>query len=677
MRLFLDDANLPATPSLWKAIEAALHESDYFILLASPAAASSTWCTKEILYWLANKSPDTIIFALLAGTIRWDPQSNDMDWTHTSALPRALHGVFVDEPRYIDLTQIDARRGFKDATVRTRLADIAAVLLGKSKDELIGEDLSLHKRALRLAWSAAAVLLTTSLIAAWQWYQASLQRDLANERLAQAVDITERMLFEVDDKLVGVAGAGELRRSLARDALSLLIELRQKAADHENVEWAQMVAYYQKGNLALRYGDLDEAERAFAESEKIAKGMVDKRPGYIEPYHSWGLSNHALGKVKAQKKLLPEAYAAFDRAKQLADFVLEDRRDDEDALLLLINVYQDWGDAAYVNRDTRVAHENYLAGIELVERLTAENPDDAEYWFLHAVMLDRKARYFPMHVDPMALLNVREKAADILKRLVTEFPETAKYRLNLGIAYEKLGDIALTVNNLKGAKSYFSAAVAEMQALFAAEPFNNLYKNMLAVNYGKLGKTYLALDESREALGFFEQEHAWMQTLARIDPENQDYAIGYILANHHFADFYARTQQRSKAAEHYRFAIKLAASLLEKRGGVRRAHLLLANLRTELVELLVDTNSEAASRLIGEIADDLERWLREHQGEGEGWLYLAQARTNRYRITARTGDAAAADRAAQQALAAIARMSSDDRKKYGKEISRLMTALGK
>jgi tetratricopeptide (TPR) repeat protein len=125
--------------------------------------------------------------------------------------------------------------------------------------------------------------------------------------------------------------------------------------------------------------------------------------------------------------------------------------------------------------------------------LTAQNPDDAEYWFLYAVMLDRKARYFPMHVDPLALLNVREEAVDVLNRLVTEFPETAKYRLNLAIAYEKLGDIALTISNLEGAKAYFSSAVAEMQALFAAEPINNLYKNMLAANYGKLGKTHLAL----------------------------------------------------------------------------------------------------------------------------------------------------------------------------------------
>lgn len=673
MRLFLDDANLPATPSLWKSIEHALDESEYLIFLASPAAASSIWCEKEICYWLAHKSQDTIIIVLLSGKIRWNSQTNDFDWSVTSSLSKALQGIFADEPRYIDLG--DATSGYDDAVARGKLADIASVLLDTPKDDLIGEDLRVYKRALRLAWVAAFILLTTSLVAAWQWYQAAIQRDLAKERLTQAVDITERMLFDIDEKLVGVAGAGDLRRSLTYDALSLLIELRQQAAGHEDVKWAQMAAYYQKGNLALRYGDLNEAEVAFTESQKIAKSMVDKRPGYIEPYHSWALSYHALGKVKAQKKLSSEAYDAFDRAKQLAEFILEDQADDEDTILLLINLYRDWGDVAYENRDIPIAHKNYSAGIELIERLTTENPDDAEYWFLYTVMLDRKARYFPIHADPRRLLEIREEAVDILKRLVNEFPKTAKYRLNLAIAYEKLGDITFEIDNLEGAKAYYSYAVAGMQALFAAEPINNLYKNMLAVNYGNLGKTFVKLGEFNKALDLFEQEHAWMQTLERVDPENRDYAFGYILAKRHLGDYYSHIQESSKAVDYYQSAIKLTMSLLEKHGDIKRSHLLLAAIRTELAELIVDTDFSKATKLIRKTEDDLEHWLQEHQGEGEGWLYLAQARTNSYLVAVRTGNAAAADQIRSQALAAIAHVSQSDRKKFAKEINNIMNKL--
>jgi hypothetical protein len=40
---------------------------------------------------------------LVAGEIRWDPQTGDFDWNVTSALAAALRGAFIDEPRYVDL----------------------------------------------------------------------------------------------------------------------------------------------------------------------------------------------------------------------------------------------------------------------------------------------------------------------------------------------------------------------------------------------------------------------------------------------------------------------------------------------------------------------------------------------------------------------------------------------
>ena len=41
LRVFRDDTSLSATPHLWPSIEAALDQSRYFLLLASPEAAAS------------------------------------------------------------------------------------------------------------------------------------------------------------------------------------------------------------------------------------------------------------------------------------------------------------------------------------------------------------------------------------------------------------------------------------------------------------------------------------------------------------------------------------------------------------------------------------------------------------------------------------------------------------
>src|SRR5579862_9389435 len=64
LRLFRDDTSLTATPHLWPSIEEALARSRYLILLVSPQSAASPWVGKEIAYWLAHKSVDTLLLAL-------------------------------------------------------------------------------------------------------------------------------------------------------------------------------------------------------------------------------------------------------------------------------------------------------------------------------------------------------------------------------------------------------------------------------------------------------------------------------------------------------------------------------------------------------------------------------------------------------------------------------------
>lgn len=165
LRLFLDDANLPASPSLWDAIEEALNASEYLIVLASPAAAKSVWCEKEIQYWIKDKPPETIILVLLSGVIEWNSNTNDFDWNKTDSLPKSFKGVFSSEPRFVDLKNTDLLTQHKDLTTRNKFAEIVSVLLNLPKDELIGEDIRLYRRTLKLAWGGMAILAVTSILA--------------------------------------------------------------------------------------------------------------------------------------------------------------------------------------------------------------------------------------------------------------------------------------------------------------------------------------------------------------------------------------------------------------------------------------------------------------------------------------------------------------------------------
>jgi hypothetical protein len=121
IRVFRDETDLTASPAAWPKIKAALDQSNYFVLLASPEAAASKWVPKELCYWLTagglEDSTDLptlavkidrsrvpkLLIVLTGGSLSWNEQGRDFDWEATTALPRLLSRVFDSEPLWVIL----------------------------------------------------------------------------------------------------------------------------------------------------------------------------------------------------------------------------------------------------------------------------------------------------------------------------------------------------------------------------------------------------------------------------------------------------------------------------------------------------------------------------------------------------------------------------------------------
>jgi WD40 repeat protein len=184
VRVFRDEASLSANPGLWSSIEAALAASHFFILLASPEGAGSRWVAQEASYWCRHKQPANLLIALTDGELVWDSSTSDFDWATTTALPAVLRGVFTEEPRFIDLRWARAEQQLSLAHPRFRdcVADLAAPLHGRAKDELIGEDVRQHRRTrrtVRFVLTALATLTAVSILAS---VVAVIQRNEARDQ---------------------------------------------------------------------------------------------------------------------------------------------------------------------------------------------------------------------------------------------------------------------------------------------------------------------------------------------------------------------------------------------------------------------------------------------------------------------------------------------------------------
>ena len=139
LRIFRDDSSLTMTSSLWTSITTAMAASEHFVLLASPAAAQSSWVQREIGHWKMNRDPTTFFIVLTDGAIAWDDARGDFDWARTTALSHETFARwFNTEPLWEDATA--ARSDQQDDRLRDVARTIAAPMYGVTKDELDSED---------------------------------------------------------------------------------------------------------------------------------------------------------------------------------------------------------------------------------------------------------------------------------------------------------------------------------------------------------------------------------------------------------------------------------------------------------------------------------------------------------------------------------------------------------
>lgn len=196
IEVFRDETNLSVSPNLWDSVAGELARSEFFILLASRKAASSYWVRREVEFWLANRSSETLLIVLTDGIIAWDMEARDFDWNKTNALPRELAGHFDGEPLFLDFREARSAEDLSldNPVFKNKVVFVAAALRGISVADLIGEEVRQFKRTKRVrngAISALTLLLALVALLAVLAYNQSEQR-LQQFKLAQASSLANQ-----------------------------------------------------------------------------------------------------------------------------------------------------------------------------------------------------------------------------------------------------------------------------------------------------------------------------------------------------------------------------------------------------------------------------------------------------------------------------------------------------
>jgi WD40 repeat protein len=259
IRVFRDKTGLSATPGLWTAIEAALDGSEYFVLLASPAAAQSHWVQKEVEHWLTHRPAKNILVTLTDGEIVWDAAAGDFDWNATTALPQVLRGRLAEEPLWVDLRW--ARKSeelfLRNSMFRDVVADLSSALRGIPKDQLAGEDVRQHRKAVRLRRGAIAGLSVLALALALAAFIAVGQKTLAQQN-AELARSNEQTANENAERAQANARLAQENEETAK---------KNELQANENAERAEKNRQQAEDNLKLAQAN----EKRARENQRLAE----------------------------------------------------------------------------------------------------------------------------------------------------------------------------------------------------------------------------------------------------------------------------------------------------------------------------------------------------------------------------------------------------------------------
>ena len=328
LRIFRDDTSLSATPHLWPSIEEALARSRYLILLVSPQSAASPWVGKEIAYWLAHKSIDTLLLALTEGELAWDGAADD--FTASPALPPALKGRFTAEPKWVDVRDYRAGAPARNGKFLDLAADLAATVHGIPKEDLLSQEVRQQRRALTLAWSAAASLLVLAGAAGWQWHTAQTQRAKAESALNAAAATADHLVYDLAIELRNQPGMPvDLVLNILGRAETMQRQLAQANATTPTLQHLEATSLEELSHTLIFQGAIagarGMAERAVAIEEDLLKGD----PGNPKYQRELAVSLNELGDAHYAAGNYAPAEALFTRALAMTQKLADAAPNDE------------------------------------------------------------------------------------------------------------------------------------------------------------------------------------------------------------------------------------------------------------------------------------------------------------------------------------------------------------
>lgn len=482
--IFRDRDDLPSTASLSDATQAALAESETLVVICSPHAAASRWVNAEIRAFRELGRAHRILCFVIDG----EPGSGDERECFPAELARGSASPDSGPP-----VAADARPegdGRKNAMLK-----IAAGMLGVGFDSLKQRELRRRHRRM-VATSAVSMLVAT--VTALLAISAILARNEADARRAQANDLIDFMLGDLQDQLREI-GRLDIFQSVGDEALEYFAS--QRGSDDSSETLSQRARNLRQiGEIRMDQGALDEALEAFEESLLTMDRLVRRNP--------------------------EDADARIDRANSL--------------------FYVGW--VHWQRGELGEAREIFEQVLGIVEAVSAREPDNPSWLIELAYAYTNLGRVLELEGSYQQALVAYQGVMDVNQHLAELEPENEEWELELGFAHNNLGKLIVALGRLDEAEAHYRRDLEIKDRLYSEDRNNNLYRSYLGVSQYYLGELLTARGAYEEGERLLAAALDHFASLNEFDPDNLPWRARRANVERELAKLYEYTGQSVRSS---------------------------------------------------------------------------------------------------------------------------------
>jgi len=391
-----------------------------------------------------------------------------------------------------------------------------------------------------LAGGIIAAILTGGIVAVlWEARQTRIQRQRAEQRLGELVEMANRTLFRVDGSIERLPGATQARRDIVRSTLDYLDRLNTETGNDGRVLSAMAFAYTRLARiegdpLQPNLGDLPGAEASFRKAEKILEALIAADPSNVNARLqladcSKGLAevldasgNQEEGIVQARKGLVQTAWILNRDPRNLAA-----RK--SAALLHLTSAA-----AMTLLNHLPEAKQEMLQELNPNTQLVAEFPNDADCILNLASNWSQLGTIASREGAIEESLSNYQKSVALREQLYALHPNDVAVERDLLIAYGHVGDsmgspFLMSAGDPHGALVWYRKAARIAETMVASDPSDTQARIDLGVVLMREGSVLQAPGEVRESLAALDRSASILNTVSASDPKNVSLAAQWTL----------------------------------------------------------------------------------------------------------------------------------------------------